>query len=120
MNRLELGLALGIAYALGRRSRTKTLDTTRTTTAGRDPAVERLEREVRAYLLTRAQPLLAAAGRSLGALSVRLSDVAEGNSPALRRVALAVGRHVTRSRARSLPAAGPEPAPRELEEGSGP
>ncbi|MGW5666194.1 hypothetical protein ACWEWG_40335 [Streptomyces sp. NPDC003758] len=118
MNRLELGLALGIAYALGRRSRTKTLEPTRTATAGRDPGVERLEQEVRAYLLTRAQPLLAVLGRKVGALSVRLNDIAEGNSPALRRVALAVGRHVTRSRTRSLPAAGPEP--RELEEGSGP
>jgi hypothetical protein len=121
MNKLETGFALGIAYALGRRHGTKTAG--RVPAGDPDPSLERLRTEARAYLLTRAQPLFASLGRGLGRVSVRFTGIAEGDSPALRRLALAVGRRVTRGGARPLPAAARdderEQAPLELEEGSG-
>ncbi|MGW5258578.1 hypothetical protein ACWERW_37745 [Streptomyces sp. NPDC004012] len=102
MNRLELGLALGIAYALGRRSgRSRQLLPARTPATTTDPAVQRLKAEAWAYAGVRARPLFAAVGRRLGRLSLRLQDVADGNSPGFARLALAVGRHVARSGARA-------------------
>ncbi|MDT0463042.1 hypothetical protein [Streptomyces gibsoniae] len=102
MNRLELGLALGIAYALGRRSgRSRQLVAARSPATTTDPAVQRLKAEVWAYAVVRARRLFAAVGRRLGGLSLRLQDVADGNSPGFARLALAVGRHVVRSGARA-------------------
>ncbi|MFF3513495.1 hypothetical protein [Streptomyces sp. NPDC002573] len=102
MNRLELGLALGIAYALGRRSgRSRQLVAARTPATTTDPAVQRLKAEAWAYAVVRARPLFAAVGRRLGGLSLRLQGVADGNSPGFARLALAVGRHVVRSGARA-------------------
>ncbi|MET8952494.1 hypothetical protein ACWEQN_03775 [Streptomyces sp. NPDC004129] len=102
MNRLELGLALGIAYALGRRSgRSRQLVAARTPATTTDPAVQRLKAEAWAYAVVRARPLFAAVGRRLGGLSLRIQDVADGNSPGFARLALAVGRHVVRSGARA-------------------
>ncbi|MGV9564516.1 hypothetical protein [Streptomyces sp. NPDC003480] len=104
MNRLELGLALGIAYALGRRSgRSRQPLTARTPAGAHDPAFDRLKAEAWAYAVVRAQPLLAALGRRLGVVSLRLKDVADGNSPGFARLALAVGRHVVRSGAPAHP-----------------
>ncbi|MFF7187590.1 hypothetical protein ACFZAR_20610 [Streptomyces sp. NPDC008222] len=104
MNRLELGLALGVAYALGRRSgRSRQPLAARIPATTPDPAVQRLKAEAWAYAVVRARPLLAAVGRRLGGLSLRLRDVADGNSPGFARLALAVGRHVTRSGARAYP-----------------
>ncbi|MEU6367370.1 hypothetical protein ABZ876_16930 [Streptomyces sp. NPDC046931] len=98
MNRLELGLALAIAYALGRRSgRPRQPLAARTPAVAHDPAVQRLKAEAWAYVMVRAQPLFAALGRRLGGLSVRLDDIVDGNSPGFARLALAVGRHVTRA-----------------------
>ncbi|MGV9248285.1 hypothetical protein [Streptomyces sp. NPDC003710] len=98
MNRLELGLALTIAYALGRRSgRSSRPLAARAPAAAHHPSVQRLKAEAWAYLMVRVRPLLAALGRGLGGLSVRLGDIAEGNSPGFARLALAVGRHVTRA-----------------------
>ncbi|MER5213531.1 SRPBCC family protein [Streptomyces sp. NPDC002838] len=55
-------------------------------------AADRLKAEVREYLAAQAQRLLADLGRRLGETTVKLNDVAEGNSPGFTRLALDGGR----------------------------
>ncbi|MFV0132752.1 SRPBCC family protein [Streptomyces sp. HMX87] len=58
----------------------------------RSEAAERLKSEVQDYLAAQTQRLLAGAGRKLGETTVRLNDMAEGNSPGLGKLALDGGR----------------------------
>ncbi|GGR74962.1 MULTISPECIES: SRPBCC family protein [Streptomyces] len=55
-------------------------------------AADRLKEEARAYLTAQAERLLAGAGRKLGETTVRLNDIAEGNSPGFAKLALEGGR----------------------------
>lgn len=55
-------------------------------------AADRLKAEVQDYLAAQAQRLLAGAGRKLGETTVKLTDIAEGRSPGLARLALDGGR----------------------------
>lgn len=55
-------------------------------------AADRLKAELREYLAVQAERLLAGAGRKLGETTVRLTDIAEGRSPGLARLALDGGR----------------------------
>ncbi|MCN9243479.1 SRPBCC family protein [Streptomyces sp. RY43-2] len=58
----------------------------------RGEAVEHLKTELEGYLTVQAQRLLAGVGRKLGETTVKLNDIAEGNSPGLARLALDGGR----------------------------
>ncbi|OIJ93643.1 SRPBCC family protein [Streptomyces colonosanans] len=58
----------------------------------RGEAVEHLKTELEAYLAAQAQRLLVGVGRKLGQTTVKLNDIAEGNSPGLARLALEGGR----------------------------
>ncbi|GCB44543.1 SRPBCC family protein [Streptomyces sp. NL15-2K] len=62
------------------------------TDAARSEAADRLKAEAREYLAVQAQRLLAGVGRRLGEATVRLNDIAEGNSPGFARLALDGGR----------------------------
>ncbi|WP_367319866.1 SRPBCC family protein [Streptomyces sp. HUAS ZL42] len=62
------------------------------TDAARSEAAERLRAELEEYLAAQAQRLLVGFGRKLGEATVRLNDMAEGNSPGLARLALDGGR----------------------------
>ncbi|MEV5882092.1 SRPBCC family protein [Streptomyces sp. NPDC052020] len=55
-------------------------------------AADRLKAEAREYLAVQARRLLAGVGRKLGETTVKLSEVAEGNSPGFARLALDGGR----------------------------
>ncbi|MGW3497652.1 SRPBCC family protein [Streptomyces sp. NPDC001020] len=55
-------------------------------------AVERLKAELQSYLAAQGQRLLVGAGRKLGQTTVKLNDIAEGNSPGFARLALEGGR----------------------------
>ncbi|MCF3134127.1 SRPBCC family protein [Streptomyces olivochromogenes] len=55
-------------------------------------AADRLKEEVQEYLAAQAQRLLVGAGRKLGETTVKLNDIAEGNSPGFGRLALDAGR----------------------------
>ncbi|MGD6742245.1 SRPBCC family protein [Streptomyces sp. BH106] len=56
------------------------------------PAADHLKSELQEYLAAQAQRLLMGAGRSLGATTVKLNDIAEGNSPGFAKLALDGGR----------------------------
>lgn len=56
------------------------------------PAVDHLKAEAQEYLAAQAQRLLVGAGRKLGSATVKLNDIAEGNSPGLGKLALDGGR----------------------------
>ncbi|CAL9288848.1 SRPBCC family protein [Streptomyces sp. SudanB182_2057] len=58
----------------------------------RSEAADRLKEEARAYLMAQAERMLAGAGRKLGETTVRLNDIAEGNSPGFAKLALEGGR----------------------------
>ncbi|MFI9423668.1 SRPBCC family protein [Streptomyces achromogenes] len=55
-------------------------------------AADRLKEEARAYLMAQAERMLAGAGRKLGETTVKLNDIAEGNSPGFAKLALEGGR----------------------------
>ncbi|MFE1439578.1 SRPBCC family protein [Streptomyces sp. NPDC058739] len=55
-------------------------------------AAERLKAEVQEYLAAQAQRVLVGAGRKLGETTVKLNDIADGNSPGLAKLALDGGR----------------------------
>ncbi|MEW2403145.1 SRPBCC family protein [Streptomyces sp. NPDC046862] len=56
------------------------------------PAVDHLKSEAQEYLAAQAQRLLTGAGRKLGEATVKLNDIADGNSPGLGKLALDGGR----------------------------
>jgi hypothetical protein len=62
------------------------------TDVARSEAVERLKGEVQEYLAAQAQRVLVGAGRKLGETTVKLNDIAEGNSPGFAKLALDGGR----------------------------
>lgn len=62
------------------------------TDAARSEAADRLKAEVQEYLAVQAQRLLTDVGRRLGEATVKLNDIAEGNSPGFARLALDGGR----------------------------
>ncbi len=62
------------------------------TDVARSEAVDRLKDEVQEYLAAQAQRLLVGAGRKLGETTVKLNDIAEGNSPGFAKLALDGGR----------------------------
>ncbi|MFF9580942.1 SRPBCC family protein [Streptomyces achromogenes] len=62
------------------------------TNLAQSEAADRLKEEARAYLMAQAERLLAGAGRKLGETTVRLNDIAEGNSPGFAKLALEGGR----------------------------
>ncbi|SDN28418.1 Uncharacterized membrane protein [Streptomyces sp. cf386] len=55
-------------------------------------AADRLKAELQEYLAAQTQRLLVGAGRKLGEATLKLNDVAEGNSPGLAKLALEGGR----------------------------
>jgi uncharacterized membrane protein len=55
-------------------------------------AADRLKAEVQEYLAAQAQRALVGVGRKLGETTVRLNDIAEGNSPGFAKLALDGGR----------------------------
>ncbi|WP_128434247.1 SRPBCC family protein [Streptomyces cyaneus] len=55
-------------------------------------AADRLKAELQEYLAAQAQRMLVGAGRKLGEATVKLTDVAEGRSPGLGKLALEGGR----------------------------
>ncbi|MFE5814299.1 SRPBCC family protein [Streptomyces sp. NPDC056479] len=55
-------------------------------------AAERLKAELQEYLAVQATRLLTGAGRKLGETTVKLNDIAEGNSPGFAKLALDGGR----------------------------
>ncbi|MEV3857243.1 SRPBCC family protein [Streptomyces sp. NPDC050095] len=57
-------------------------------------AVDHLKSEAQDFLAAQAQKLLVGAGRKLGATTVKLNDIAEGNSPGFARLALDGGRKI--------------------------
>ena len=58
----------------------------------RSEAADRLKAELQEYLAAQAQRLLIGAGRKLGETTVKLNDIAEGNSPGFAKLALDGGR----------------------------
>ncbi|MFI6931255.1 SRPBCC family protein [Streptomyces sp. NPDC050287] len=62
------------------------------TDVARSEAADRLKDEVQEYLSAQAQRLLVGAGRKLGETTVKLNDIAEGNSPGFAKLALDGGR----------------------------
>ncbi|THA39737.1 cyclase [Streptomyces sp. A1547] len=65
---------------------------------GESPAADRLKEEWEGYLAAQAQRMLDGTGRALGRSVVVLKDVAEGNSPGLKAVALDGARRIVRGR----------------------
>ncbi|NGN66110.1 SRPBCC family protein [Streptomyces sp. A7024] len=57
-----------------------------------NPATERLAAELQAYLAAQLTRLALETGRRLGRTTVRLNDIAEGNSPGLTKLALESGK----------------------------
>ncbi|UFR01198.1 SRPBCC family protein [Streptomyces sp. Go40/10] len=55
-------------------------------------AADRLKEEVQEYLSAQAQRMLSGLGRKLGETTVKLNDIAEGNSPGFAKLALEGGR----------------------------
>ncbi|QTE02078.1 SRPBCC family protein [Streptomyces cyanogenus] len=55
-------------------------------------AADRLKEEVQEYLSAQAQRMLTGLGRKLGETTVKLNDIAEGNSPGFAKMALEGGR----------------------------
>ena len=55
-------------------------------------AADRLKAEVQEYLTAQGQRLLTGVGRKLGETTVKLNDIAEGNSPGFAKLALEGGR----------------------------
>lgn len=55
-------------------------------------AADRLKAEVQQYLAAQAERMLAGVGRKLGETTGKLTDIAEGNSPGLAKLALEGGR----------------------------
>jgi hypothetical protein len=55
-------------------------------------AADRLKAEVQEYLAAQGQRLLTGVGRKLGETTVKLTDIAEGNSPGFAKLALEGGR----------------------------
>ncbi|WP_343244999.1 SRPBCC family protein [Streptomyces sp. SID14478] len=55
-------------------------------------AADHLKAEAQQYLAAQAQKLLMGAGRKLGATTVKLNDIADGNSPGFAKLALDGGR----------------------------
>ncbi|MEU6592456.1 SRPBCC family protein [Streptomyces sp. NPDC046881] len=55
-------------------------------------AADRLKEEVQEYLSAQAQRMLTGLGRKLGETTVKLNDIAEGNSPGFAKLALEGGR----------------------------
>ncbi|BBC39041.1 hypothetical protein SGFS_103350 [Streptomyces graminofaciens] len=64
----------------------------------RSAAADRLRAEVREYLAVQAQRLLVGAGRKLGEATVKLNDIAEGDSPGFARLALDGGRKLAQGK----------------------
>ncbi|GAA3986342.1 SRPBCC family protein [Streptomyces plumbiresistens] len=62
------------------------------TDVAKSEAVGRLKEEVQEYLAAQAQRLMVGAGRKLGETTVKLNDIAEGNSPGFAKLALDGGR----------------------------
>ncbi|MFF5496559.1 SRPBCC family protein [Streptomyces aquilus] len=60
----------------------------------RSEAADRLKAEAQEYLAAQAQRLLIGAGRKLGQTTVKLNDIAEGNSPGFAKLALDGGRKI--------------------------
>ncbi len=57
-------------------------------------AADRLKEELRDYFAAQAERLLVGAGRKLGETTVKLNDIAEGNSPGFAKLALDGGRKI--------------------------
>ncbi len=57
-------------------------------------AADRLKEELREYVAAQAERLLVGAGRKLGETTVKLNDIAEGNSPGFAKLALDGGRKI--------------------------
>ncbi|MGW3170890.1 SRPBCC family protein [Streptomyces sp. NPDC001153] len=57
-------------------------------------AADRLKDEAQEYLAAQAERLLSGLGRKLGETTVKLNDIAEGNSPGFAKLALDAGRKV--------------------------
>jgi uncharacterized membrane protein len=64
----------------------------------RSEAAERLRAEAREYLAAQARRLLTEAGRTLGAATVRLTDIAEGRDPGFARLARDAGRKLVQGK----------------------
>src|SRR5918996_5130198 len=62
------------------------------TDVAKSEAVDRLKAEVQEYLAAQAQRVMVGAGRKLGETTVKLNDIAEGNSPGFAKLALDGGR----------------------------
>ncbi|MGI5400859.1 SRPBCC family protein [Streptomyces sp. CA-135486] len=63
-----------------------------------NPAAQRLKEELQDYLLAQAQQAMMAAGRTLGRTTGKLTDIAEGNSPGLGKLALEAGRKMAQGK----------------------
>ncbi|MFF1374940.1 SRPBCC family protein [Streptomyces sp. NPDC058308] len=61
----------------------------------RGPAVDRLKEEAQAYLMAQAERMLVGVGHRLGDATVKLNDIAEGNSPGFGKLAAQAGKKVT-------------------------
>src|SRR4051812_47782189 len=57
-------------------------------------AADHLKEEVQEYLSAQAERLLSGLGRKLGETTVKLNDIAEGNSPGFGKLALDGGRRL--------------------------
>ncbi|MET8633006.1 SRPBCC family protein [Streptomyces sp. NPDC004074] len=55
-------------------------------------AFDRLKQEMQSYLAAQAERMLVGVGRKLGSTTVKLNDIAEGNSPGFAKLALEGGR----------------------------
>jgi uncharacterized membrane protein len=62
------------------------------TDVAKGEAADRLKAEVQEYLAAQAQRMLVGVGRKLGETTVKLNDIAEGNSPGFAKLALEGGR----------------------------
>ncbi|GGS42102.1 SRPBCC family protein [Streptomyces griseoviridis] len=60
----------------------------------RSEAADRLKEEVQQYLAAQAQRMLVGVGRKLGETTVKLNDIADGNSPGFAKLALEGGRKI--------------------------
>ncbi|MEU1042006.1 SRPBCC family protein [Streptomyces sp. NPDC005551] len=79
-----------MADALG--SATKKAKDNPLTSVVQSEAADRLKSEVQDYLSAQAQRLLVGVGQKLGQTTVKLNDIAEGNSPGFAKLALDGGR----------------------------
>ncbi|MFD4628843.1 SRPBCC family protein [Streptomyces sp. NPDC058284] len=59
------------------------------------PAADRLKEEAQAYLMAQAERLLVGVGHRLGDATVKLNDIAEGNSPGFGKLAAKAGKKVS-------------------------